>query len=91
MIKVSEYSVNSDATEESDDRLLSLLGELPMPRKKSTGPKPMLTVFVSAYASEEIRERIERGGVFTDLDEVVTSVAYLGTSKSAAGSALYRV
>ena len=61
-----------------------------MPRRKPTGPKPMLTVLVSAYGSEEIKERIERGGIFTNQDEVVTRVAYLGTSKSAAGSALYR-
>ena len=54
MIKVSEYSVNSDVTEYSDDRLLSLLGELPMPRKKSTGSKPMLTVLVSTSWSYRI-------------------------------------
>ena len=61
-----------------------------MPRKKPTGPKPMLTVFLSAYADEEIKERMERGGVFTNQDEIVTSVVYLGTSERAAGYALYR-
>jgi hypothetical protein len=64
-----------------------------MPRRKQSpgGPQALLYVFISRYASDEIKRRLAQPGeVFTSADQVRTKMAFLGSSETKCGTAFYR-
>jgi len=64
-----------------------------MPRRKQlpAGPQALFYVFISRYATQEIKQRMEQPGeVFTSQDQVRTEMAFLGSSETKCGAAFYR-
>jgi len=64
-----------------------------MPRRKQlpAGPQALFYVFISRYASDEIKQRLAQPGeVFTSQDQVRTEMAFLGSSETKCGAAFYR-
>jgi len=64
-----------------------------MPRRRQlpAGPQALFYVFISRYASDEVKQRLARPGeVFTSQDQVRTEMAFLGSSETKCGAAFYR-
>jgi hypothetical protein len=64
-----------------------------MPRRKQSpgGPQALFYVFISRYASDEVKQRLTiPGEVFTSADQVRTEMVFLGSSETKCGAAFYR-
>jgi len=59
-----------------------------MPRKKSA-PGPFYYVYIMAYASAEVKARIEAGG-YAGVGEIKAQLTYMGPSEYKASQALFR-
>jgi len=64
-----------------------------MPRRRQlpAGPQALFYVFISRYASDEVKQRLALPGeVFTSQNQVRTEQTFMGSSEPKCGAAFYR-